>query len=164
MANNLSLQLEYNAWANARICNLLDKTAPDILIRENKGSFNSILKTLTHIWDAEVVWLNRLNGERITAFPSTGLEFTPDEIIHRLKITDNAFVELVNTRGEDFFDQSCSYTNMKGVPFTDPVDHILYHVINHSTYHRGQIITMLRDAGVTDLVSTDFIIFLRTLK
>ena len=53
---------------------------------------------------------------------------------------------------------------MKGEPFTDSVEDTLFHVVNHSTYHRGQIITMLREAGETKVVSTDLIHYLRSLK
>jgi uncharacterized damage-inducible protein DinB len=161
---DISLQLRYNAWANDKLCGLLSKIDNETVVRENKGSFNSIAKTLTHIWDAEVVWLSRLNGTSPTAFPSTGLQLHPDEIMSRLRSTDHAFIELALTKGKDFFDSVCSYKNLKGDSFADPVEHIIMHVVNHSTYHRGQIITMLREGGVTDVVSTDFILFLRTLK
>ena len=57
-----------------------------------------------------------------------------------------------------------AYKNLKGDPFEDRIEDTLFHVVNHSTYHRGQIITMLREAGVAKVVSTDLIHYLRTLK
>lgn len=54
------------------------------------------------------------------------------------------------------------YKNLKGDPFESTFTDTLFHVVNHGTYHRGQIITMLREAGVEKVVSTDLIHFIRS--
>ena len=53
------------------------------------------------------------------------------------------------------------YTNLRGEPFDDTYEETLFHVVNHGTYHRGQLIMMLREAGVTSLPGTDLIHYLR---
>ena len=65
-----------------------------------------------------------------------------------------SFVEL---RGEAFIQSKISYKNLKGESFEN-------NLVNHGTYHRGQVTTMLRELGVTHLASTDIIFYLRTLK
>ena len=72
-----------------------------------------------------------------------------------------SFVEL---RGEAFIQSKISYKNLKGESFENEVEPLLYHLVNHGTYHRGQVTTMLRELGVTHLASTDIIFYLRTLK
>ena len=52
------------------------------------------------------------------------------------------------------------YRNTKGKEFSNSVDDILYHIINHSTYHRGQLMSELKSQGVMP-ISTDFIFFKR---
>jgi len=61
-------------------------------------------------------------------------------------------------------EKELSYKSVKGEPFTNRISHVIQHVVNHSTFHRGQIITMLRNAGVTELFPTDFIAFERENK
>ena len=72
-----------------------------------------------------------------------------------------SFVEL---RDEAFIQSKISYKNLKGESFENEVEPLLYHLVNHGTYHRGQVTTMLRELGVTHLASTDIIFYLRTLK
>lgn len=72
-----------------------------------------------------------------------------------------SFVEL---RGEAFIQSKISYKNLKGESFENEVEPLSYHLVNHGTYHRGQVTTMLRELGVTHLASTDIIFYLRTLK
>jgi uncharacterized damage-inducible protein DinB len=50
---------------------------------------------------------------------------------------------------------------MKGIEFKSAVDEILFHVVNHGTFHRGQMITMLRELGYTSFPSQDLIAFTR---
>ena len=57
--------------------------------------------------------------------------------------------------------ESVSYQNIRGQDFNNTVGQIIAHVMNHGTFHRGQIITMLRGAGYKDLKQTDLIAFFR---
>jgi uncharacterized damage-inducible protein DinB len=69
----------------------------------------------------------------------------------------------VKSKDAAFLESLYAYKNMKGDPFQDKVEDTLFHVVNHSAYHRGQITTMLREAGVEKVASTDLIHYLRTL-
>lgn len=161
MSYNIFEHLEYNAWANARIADIARQVDENILCQERKSSFSSIAKTLTHVMDSEQVWLKRLQGISLKQFPSVGLTLSKDEIINGFEKGSKELLAFVKSKGEAFISTSIDYMTLKGQPFTDTVEDMLYHVVNHGTYHRGQIVTMLREAGVETLPATDLILFLR---
>ena len=135
----------------------------DIYFKENKSSFPSVAKTVLHMWGAQNIWLKRLQGESLTTWPHQPSQDTKEGQLNGLVQSAQSILDLVKSKGEAFLSSLYSYTNMKGEPFTDSVEDTLFHVVNHSTYHRGQIISMLREEGVTNVVSTDLIHYLRSL-
>ncbi len=64
----------------------------------------------------------------------------------------------------EFFQSILTYRNLKGDQFSQPVYQVLHHIFNHSTYHRGQLVTMLRQVGLEKIPSTDFIAWARIEK
>ncbi|MGE5861434.1 MAG: DinB family protein [Ignavibacteria bacterium] len=155
---------KYNIWANERICKVLEPLGSEILDKEIKSSFPGIRKTIYHIWDAETIWYKRLNGKSLHEWPSevfkgSFLEFQNEFLGGSGKF----FMYVINKEKKDL-EKELTYKNVKGMQFTSKICHILQHVVNHSTFHRGQIITMLRNAGVTELPVTDFIAFTREDK
>jgi uncharacterized damage-inducible protein DinB len=153
----------YNTWANTKIVEVLRDVNDEIFFRENKSSFSSIGITVLHIWGAQHVWFKRMEGISLTAFPHTEVR---DKllILEGLVKSSVDFQTLIESKGEEFLTSVYAYNNLKGDPFQDTIEDTLFHVVNHSSYHRGQIITMLREAGVAKVVSTDLIHYLRTLK
>ena len=63
-------QTEYNLWTNERIAKLLTSIDSKLLDVDLKSSFPSIRKTVHHIWDAEMIWLSRLEGTKLTWPPT----------------------------------------------------------------------------------------------
>lgn len=161
MAHNLVEHLSYNLWANERIGHLLMAHDDAVLDAEKKSSFSSISKTVLHIWDAETIWLTRLQGGSLKDWPSHSFSGTKSDMLKGLVSRSNELLQFMKAKDEAFQYMSVAYTNMKGDPYSSTVEEILYHVVNHGTYHRGQIITLLRDCGVTQLVSTDLIAWFR---
>lgn len=157
MAHTLEHHLTYNLWANQRIGNLLLKQDEAVLNTEQKSSFSSIAKTVLHLWDAEVIWLTRLKGETIAEWPSKKFAGGKAEMVAGMLQTSTELMEFVKSQPATFLDQTITYKNMKGDAYQNRVEEILFHLVNHGTYHRGQITTLLRQMGATDLVSTDLI-------
>ena len=164
MTYSIHKHLTFNTWANTQTANVLKEVNDEIYFRENKSSFPSISKTILHMHGAQVVWLKRLQGESLSGFPVAEFEKDKFATLDRFIQSSRELEEFVASRDEDFLNSEYAYKNLKGDPFTDPVMDTLFHVVNHSTYHRGQVITMLREAGVTQVVSTDLIHYLRSLK
>jgi uncharacterized damage-inducible protein DinB len=149
----------YNLWANKRIAEVLSQTTDMELNKEITSSFSSIRKTVYHIWDAEYIWLSRINGVSLKSFPSK--EFGNDIAINSFLSCSEEWVKSVADKDESFFEKICIYKNIKQIEFSNSHSEIVMHCMNHSTYHRGQLVTLLRQAGKIDLPSTDMIAFFR---
>lgn len=164
MAYSIQQHLTYNAWANKSTADVLRTVDDTIYFQENKSSFPSIAKTVLHIWGAQYIWLKRLQGESLSTWPAPEFKDNKNESLNGLIQSSNEIVTFAASKDELFLTSMYAYKNMKGEPFEDPYEDTLFHVVNHGTYHRGQITTMLREAGVTKLASTDLIHYLRTLR
>lgn len=163
MAYSIHNHLKFNSWANTQVADLLRTVDDEIYFRENKSSFSSIATTILHMWGAQHVWLKRLEGISLSAFPHMDVKDKTVSLNGLIKSSEDIQTHIAS-KGEEFLATRYAYKNLKGDPFEDAVEDTLFHVVNHSSYHRGQIITMLREAGVTKVVSTDLIHYLRTLK
>lgn len=147
----------YNQWANAKLVSVITTQAPQLLEKEIASSFNSIKGTILHMADAEYIWHVRLtNGapDKIPGKSGAGIE--------ALAKLDQVWVDFISAKDEKYFTQSTDYKTIKGDPFTNNNFAILMHLFNHSTFHRGQVVTQLRNGGFTGVIdSTDFISFER---
>ena len=161
MTNMLLTLTEYNVWANKRITGLLNELPRDILNAPVQSSFPTIRKTIYHIWDTQVIWLERLRGVSPVRWPSE--EFDDDFAGYDLYFNQQSedFRNFVAGKPEIFFNTVCFYKTLNGKEYQSYNWEIIVHCMNHSTYHRGQLITLLRNLEATDVVSTDFILYLR---
>jgi len=152
----------YTEWANARIFECVDGLPEAEYTRTIESSFPSIAATLAHIVSAEWVWLRRWKGESPTVVPewAGGARAVLHEKLREVEAERAAFLD---TLTDAALAESFSYRSVKGDPFTRPLGITLQHVVNHSTYHRGQLTTMLRQAGAAP-PSTDFTLFFTNPK
>lgn len=138
---------DYSYHFNQKIWNVLNENADRISEKS--------LKLYSHLLNAHQIWNNRINP-RETTFGVWDL--------HPIQICKN--IDTVNYKRSltilDNFelDQIIHYTNTKGEAFNSSVRDMLFHVINHSTYHRAQIATEFKLNGI-EPISTDFIIYNR---
>ncbi len=151
----------YNVWANQRFHDLLIEVQKEKLTQEVNSSFPSILKTIYHIWDAETIWLNRMQGISLTRFPSKALDITPKEGLDQWLLHSKTFLQFVEEQPASFFEKNAQYSTTRGVEHQQKNTEIIQHCMNHSTYHRGQITTMCRQVGIEQISSTDYIAYLR---
>lgn len=148
----------YNSWANHRALDACASLTPAQFTQNLNSSFPSVCDTLTHIMLAEWLWLERWQG-RSPGFPPNDFADLASLRTRWQKIdTDlHAFVQKLSATD---LDRVVEYKNTKGNAFSNPMGQMLQHVVNHGTYHRGQITTMLRQLGATPL-TTDLIAFYR---
>jgi len=161
LRSQLVMLTKYNLWANTKVSEFLLKLDPALLDKELISSFKTIRATLYHIWDAELIWFTRLNGTSLAAWPSESFDGPNEEAFDLFTSLSEKFVSFAESCTEEFLQNVIQYTSIEGKNYSNTVYEILTHVMNHSTFHRGQLITMLRNAGYTDLSSTDYITFIR---
>ncbi|HMQ78164.1 MAG TPA: DinB family protein [Ignavibacteria bacterium] len=152
----------YNLWANLMILNKLNTLPEDILNKELKSSFRSISRTILHIYDAETIWLRRLEGHSLNNWPSEDFSGTTNEALQMLENASKNIRDYVKNISAESLYNECTFTSFAGVKFAIKVHDVIQHCMNHSTFHRGQIVTMLRELDITELPSTDYIAYIRT--
>jgi uncharacterized damage-inducible protein DinB len=145
---------DYNAWANTRVLGAVESLPPEQFFRDLGNSFPSVRDTLAHILGAEWIWLRRWHGES----PSQGLpaaDFpTAASLRGRFSAVEGERRAFLDTVSEERLARPFTYRDMAGNQHVLPLVHSLAHVVNHGTYHRGQVTTLLRQLGATP-VSTD---------
>lgn len=152
----------YNLWANELLLKLIgDKISDEKINQTIVSSFPSLLKTIYHIWDAETIWLMRFKGEPVTSWPSKTFTGNYSEAAERMHTIDGAIVTFCESIDDNKLEKSFTYKNIEGKLFDNILWEAILHCMNHSTYHRGQIVTMLRQLGIDEIPSTDFIAFCR---
>lgn len=151
----------YNLWANKRICDFLLQVEEEKLNREIVSSFTGIKKTCTHVLGAEVLWIMRLHGTSPSSVPAKYEEMSIREITNLWLSKSQEIISFIENKTEEELLEMLHYKNIAGQSFISSVRDIMQHVVNHGTYHRGQIITMLRQAGFSKLFPTDYIVFCR---
>jgi uncharacterized damage-inducible protein DinB len=148
----------YNEWANARMFEAVARTTREQFVEDLGSSFPSLRDTLTHIVWGEWLWLQRWKGiSPQTRFQP--LEFPRVEVLRErwqhVTAEQRDFLDWVTA---DHLTSVVRYANLQGQTWEYPLWRQLYHVVNHSTYHRGQVATLLRQLG-TAPVPTDFLVF-----
>jgi len=155
---DLQILYAYNRWANARVLDAVAKLNTEQYTRDLSNSFRSVHDTLTHILAAEWIWLRRWQGESPKALLNPA-DF-PDLAALRAKWMEVELEQMafVNNLTDERLGMPVSYINTKGKTWTYSLWQMLQHVVNHSTYHRGQVTTMLRQLGA-EPAATDFLLF-----
>jgi uncharacterized damage-inducible protein DinB len=163
-AELIRMMTRYNLWANTLYTTYFSTQDPAKLEAHVASSFPSIAKTLLHIWDAQDIWHRRLHGEVPTTFRKyTGRDMHA-AIFEGLVETADRFVELADRCTSEDFQEILHFSTILGGPQSSRRYEIILHVCNHSTYHRGQCITMARALEMQDLPGTDLIRFLRNAQ
>jgi uncharacterized damage-inducible protein DinB len=150
----------YNLWANKRLCDFLAQAEEEKLNQEIVSSFASIRKTVFHVYGAQSLWLQRLGGVSPSVFPSYETK-SSSETLSALLETSQQLIDYVNSHTEEELQTEIDNKNVAGNKFRSKICDIIQHVVNHATYHRGQVITMLRQVGYTKLFDSDYIVFCR---
>jgi uncharacterized damage-inducible protein DinB len=148
----------YDEWANALVLDAAARLTEEEFTRGLGNSFPSVRDTLVHLLFAEWVWLRRWRGEspRVVLDPA---EF-PDvgRVRARLAEVARERAELLADLPDADLEVVVAYVNAKGEEWRYPLGRMMQHVANHSTYHRGQVVTMLRQLGAS-APSTDLLYY-----
>ncbi len=153
--------LQYNHWANEKMCNYLSGVEEAEIVENKKAEYETIKKVILHIADAEQTWLARLNQNNIPHMHNLDAARSFSDICNTIKNNSADFIDFISGKDDQFFLSETEYINLKGKTFSQNNAEIILHCMNHSTFHRGQVMCMLRHVGYTDQSASDFIMFLR---
>jgi uncharacterized damage-inducible protein DinB len=159
--NDLRTLLDFHYWARDRLLEAVERLPPEAFTRNLGSSFGSVRDTLAHLYSAEWAWHSRWHGVSPTAM--IPFERFPDVATLRgawaeLEGKVRAFLETV---GEEGLNRVFEYRLLSGQPGASPFWQMLQHIVNHGSYHRGQVTTLLRQLGATPAKSMDLITFYR---
>jgi len=153
--------IDYHYWARDRILDAAATLAPEQLTRDMGNSFRSVRDTLAHIYGAEWVWHSRWNGTSPTALPDAAQFSDVPTIRAAWTALERQVREVVNSLGPDRIDREVDYVGLAGKPGRSTYAQMVLQVVNHASYHRGQITTMLRQLGAPPARPMDLIQFFR---
>jgi uncharacterized damage-inducible protein DinB len=151
----------YNVWANQKIFDCISKLSDEQINKEIASSFPSIYKTVLHMWVAEDVWWQRLKLTEHIVIAAESFSGPFSELVQKLAQQSAEWLQWVNGATETQLSHVFAYQNTKKELFKQPVYEMVLHLFNHGTYHRGQLVTMLRQLGIDKIPSTDFTSFCR---
>ncbi|WP_339548205.1 DinB family protein [Pseudomonas sp. RA_35y_Pfl2_P32] len=168
---HIHLLATYNQWMNTKLYEAASSLSDEALCVDRKAFFGSILGTLNHLVAGDTVWL-----QRFATHPANYLTLGPirqlpvqrlDQLLfpdirklsaHRVWL-DQQIVQWSGSIAESDLDHTLHYTSMKGVPADKNFYGLLTHFFNHQTHHRGQVTTLLSQAGV-DIGDTDLVVLI----
>jgi uncharacterized damage-inducible protein DinB len=156
MQDDLDSLYAYNRWATALVVGAVRPLSPEQYAQEPVPGWSSVRDTVIHVAGATDIWLRRLHGETVTARP-TALEVpTLDDAVRLFDQAHDGFDRLLSTLTPERLTSILAYRNLQGKEYRLPTWAVLRHVVNHATYHRGQIASKLKRLGVT-CPDTDFV-------
>ena len=153
----------YDEWATNKLIDAAEKVDPAKLQKDLGTSFGSLHGTLVHIYGAQFVWLGRWKGATPSGLPKVDEISNLAELKTRWQKLRVEFREFLNSKSEEQLQQVFSYKDLKGKEWSEPLYQQIQHVLFHSMYHRGQVVTLLRQLGEIP-PQTDLIAYYRTAK
>jgi uncharacterized damage-inducible protein DinB len=157
---DLKTLIDFNYWARDQMLAELEPLTPEQFTRSLGGSFGSIRDTVAHIHAAEWAWCQRWHGTSPKALP-------PADRFPDLASVKTAWSDLeqqvrtfINGLDDAAVNRVFEYKTISSGAGRSALWEMVYHVVNHATYHRGQVSTLVRQVGATPR-PTDAVIFFR---
>ena len=151
----LAAQVNYSRWASHKLLTYALTLPEEDLTRPLGNSHGSILKTFQHTYYGDRIWYSRLNN---TPLPAT--DFADPDPGPGIANLDREWWPMLASFAEAA--RHCDpygilrYKNLKGELMERPNWQVILHIVNHGTYHRGQVAAMMRQQGhhppSTDLI------------
>ncbi len=159
---DLTTLLEFHYWARDRMFEALEPLTSEEANRDMGNSFTSIRDTVTHLYAAEWAWYSRWHGMSPASLLSS-------DTFADLAAVRSAWAEheakmraFLDSLGEIGITRVIEFTLLSGQQGAMPFWQMLQHIVNHASYHRGQVTTMLRQLGAKPAASMDMVAFYRT--
>ncbi len=163
MTKNYFIELaEYNRWATDIVCSWLQQITDEQWQQHVVSSFNSVEQTVLHTISAEIAWRLRFNKPLEVKWLANEFKGSKDELIAIWKDANVQLVDFIKKFDENKLGERFEFLRLNGDKNSLLYYEAFAHMFNHSTYHRGQLVTMLRQVGFTSVSSTDLLGFYRS--
>lgn len=154
----------YHRWASERVSAAAAGLTREQFVRPLASSFGSVRDTLVHLCWADGVWLSRWKGEPVAAASDPGAFPDAGTLRRRWTEVQGDAWAFLDGRSDADLARPVVYTNLRGQPDEAPLGVLVSHLVNHGSYHRGQLVTLMRQLGLTDLPTTDLIAYWRQAR
>lgn len=133
-----------------------------LIDKELVSSFPTLRLTMYHCWAAEHIWLQRMAEKENPEWLQNTYDGPFDEACRRWRDCSGQLLQLAQSFADDTtINKTCRFFDYSGKEHNMTFVDILHHVFNHNSYHRGQLVTMLRQVGETTIPRTDYIAYAR---
>jgi len=149
----MCLLYDYNAWANRRSLDAAEKLTSEQFTKPMGSSFGSVRDTLAHICGAEWVWLERFQGRSPASLPDASECADVDSLRAKWMAQEARLLAFVGKLTQADLNRVMEYKTLKFGVYRNPLWQAMQHVVNHGTYHRGQVTTLLRQLGVQPILT-----------
>ena len=162
--NDIQQLYAYTGWANALALDAAEKLSAEQLLQDVQISHGSILGTLLHMAGAEWIWLERWHGHSPTgadAWAQWTVEACrnlPQLRAQWQQVADKRRAHLAGLSDADL-PREVGFKRINGEANSLPLVQQMQHVVNHATLHRGQVVGMIRQLGITP-PATDLLFYL----
>lgn len=155
----IGLLFEYDKWADLKLFEAVGALTGEQYKKDLNSSFGGIQGTFVHILSANKVWLNRWIGKEPEPLL---IENFPDiKVFKKQWDTYQCDVgNFIQSLSDEKLNAPLQYKDFKGKTYDQPLYQQIQHKVNHSSYHRGQLVIMLRQLKMP-VVSTDLISYIR---
>ncbi|MEG7336549.1 damage-inducible protein DinB [Bacillus sp. 0102A] len=167
--SDLSLKLyEYNVWANQQIFNRLKELPKEVYRQDIQSVFPSISHVISHVYLSDLGWIEVFSGQSMSAALALAEQLKDQTEAKEIEEMEALFLELSERytlclRQNEQIDKPLQIQNPSAGIMETTVSELVPHVVNHGTYHRGNITAMLRQAGYAS-APTDYGLYLYLKK
>jgi uncharacterized damage-inducible protein DinB len=151
---------DYNGWANHRSMEAASKLTKEKFVQPMGSSFSSVRDTLAHIYGGEWLWLERFQGRSSSSLPDTTQFADVASLGERWSELEPRLLSFVRGLTQSDLDRVLEYKTLKFGVYSNPLWQSMQHLVNHGSYHRGQVTTLLRQLGAEPM-ATDLMHFYR---
>lgn len=147
--------VQYNNWVVNKYIDWLSTKSDEQLNQETISSFPTILKTLHHIWQTQEYWWSYISEKNDFEFTKTTEISSKEDVFNAIRNNSQMLADYVESLSEEDLEKNVKIESQWFQCDFSKYEYI-QHAILHGTYHRGQIVTMGRNIGITDAPMTDF--------
>ncbi|PWB23974.1 DinB family protein [Flavobacterium sp. HTF] len=154
-ADYFRMLADYTIWADTIVIEWLNQLNDDQWNQNITSSFSSIRQTALHIASAEKVWIDFWKCEPVPVFLAVDFNGTNKDLINIWREASKGMKKFIDECPEDNYLKDVIFSYPRGGEGKMQFWQTVSHIVNHSTYHRGQLVTLLRQIGLTNLSSID---------